>query len=213
MDVLSAVWVAAGRPCTPPARRALPGRCARCAAQAQLVPTRHVVSKVFTAFDGWADPSGPGLCPSCRWAYANPEFRQRPHLVRQRPDVQALEAAGVYALLSSGPLEPTCALTVPLRPGRKHLVPLARWGQVTLDDLAVPWRTSDAIALRTVGRLRSLGFGSRMLAEPAPAWSVLRQQPRSQWSRISADWASLQCWRPASPWLSLALHLTLKETR
>lgn len=214
MDVLTAAWVAAGRPCPPrPVEGAVRARCARCAAQSDLVPTRRVVSKVFTAFDGWADPSGFGLCPACCWAYGSTALRQSAHLVSQAPHVGTLAPDEVFALLAARPLDPTHALTVPLRPGRKHLMPRSRWGQVTLDDVAVPWQLSDARRLRTVACLRGLGFGSRMLAEPAPAWSVLRRQPRDQWAQIGADWASLQQWRPASPWLLLALHLTLKEPR
>lgn len=209
MDVLTAAWTAAGQPGTP--HSATDGACARCACSAPLVSTRLVVSKVFTAFDGWADPSAPGLCPPCCWAYTSPELRLRPHLVSQRPGLTPLRLRQAYALLAAGPLDPARALTIPLRPGRKHLMPASRWGQVTLDDVALPWGLDDATGLRTVARLRSLRFGTRMLAAPAPAWSVLRRHPRDAWHQISADWASLKRWRPDSPWLSLALHLTLKE--
>lgn len=210
MDVLTAAWTAAGQPRSQTPTSTV-DRCARCGLSAELVSTRQVVSKVFTAFDGWADPSGPGLCPPCCWSYAHPDFRLRPHLVSQQPALTALGLTQACALLSAGPLDPTCALTIPLRPGRKHLIPASQWGQVTLDDVALPWRHLDAAGLRTVARLRGLGFGTRMLAEPAPAWSILHRHPRDEWLAISADWARLQRWRPTSPWLSLALHLTLKE--
>lgn len=213
VDVVTAAWTAAGQPRRADAIGAAVASCARCAASAELVPTRRVVSKVFTAFDGWTEPSGTGLCPPCCWAYTHPDLRLLPHLVSQQPTLASLALTETYALLAAGPLEPERALTVPLRPGRKHLLPASRWGQVTLDDVAVAWRLSDSLGLRTVARLRSLGFGTRMLSEPAPAWSVLRRHPRVEWRQISADWARLQRWRPRSPWLSLALHLTLKEPR
>jgi hypothetical protein len=36
---------------------------------------------------------------------------------------------------------------VPLRPGRKHLLPTATWGHVTVDDAQLPWSTTDTARL------------------------------------------------------------------
>lgn len=205
--VLSAAWAAAGSPSSPSTAS---GPCARCSSGGSLVPVKTVVSKVFTGFDGWANPSGPGLCPACAWGYQHPQLRARPHLVTRAPArLVALDRRGTFEVLAGGPLEATAALTVPLRPGRKHLFPGASWGRVTLDDVQLPWTVLETQRLVLVARLRSQGFGTRMLTEPAPPFPVLRRLPVGDWAGAMRDWAQLAPWRTQpSPWLDLALHVT-----
>lgn len=205
MDVLSCAWVANGAPPAPNASQW--GRCARCSRAAALTATRQVVSKAFTALDQWAEPAGFGLCATCSWSYTTPMLRSQPHLVTQHPTMTVLGLAQVYQLLASQPLEPTTALVVPLRPGRKHLLPQATWGRVTIDNIALPWSVGEVWLLGLVGQLRRLGFGSQMIAQPAPAWPVLRRHPQNLWPDIQSAWSELNPWRPQSPWLELALHL------
>jgi len=206
--VLTAAWAAAH---SPSSSTSPPGSCARCAARGSLTPVKAVVSKVFTAFDGWVDPSGQGgLCPTCAWGYQHPELRCRPHLVTRDPaGLVALDRAATFERLAAGPLEPTAAVIVPLRPGRKHLFPAASWGRVTLDDVQLPWIAAAADLLRLVALLRGRGFGTRMLTEPAPPFPVLRRLPAQEWAPTMHDWGLLDPWRTQpSPWLDLALHIT-----
>jgi len=59
MDVLSAAFDAAQPPETP-TEGSGHGVCARCAASdGEMTATRTVVSKVFTAYDGWQAPGVP----------------------------------------------------------------------------------------------------------------------------------------------------------
>lgn len=205
MDVLNAAWQASSRPTTTPPT--LTGTCSRCGQNnAKLVPTRLVVSKAFTGYDGWQDPAGCGLCPPCVWGYRTPALRAAAHLVTRAPvDLRRLEPPELGQLLSSA-LPPGIAVVVPLNPGRKHLLPTAGWGRVTVDDAQLPWTEQDAARLAAMRRLRSLGFGSRMLAAPAPTWSVLRRLPRSWWAIAVEDWQSLEVWRSRRPWFELAVH-------
>ena len=211
MNVLTAAWIAAGRPQV--LDPATAGRCARCSAiGGQMVPTREVVSRVFTAFDGWADPGGPTVCPTCAWGYREPALRSGAHLVTASgPGLKRVTPAGILSILAA-PLPGGAALVVPLRPGRKHLFPTAGWGRVTLDDLLLPWSAADCGRLEATTRLRDDGFGSRMLAAAAPAWPVLRKLPRGQWPRVLADWAALTPWRQRRPWLDLAIYATAART-
>lgn len=205
MDVLTAAWAAAGRPrVLEPAAR---GGCARCGrADADLVPARAVVSKVFTGHDGWADPSGTGLCPACTWGYRTPRLRANAHLVTREPlRLRPLSPARLGDLLTR-PLAPEAAVVVPLRPGRKHLLPGAGWGRVTVENALLPWTAADADRLGAMRRLRALGFGSRMLAAPAPPWSVLRRLPRHWWADVLEDWSALAPWRTRPPWFDLGVH-------
>lgn len=209
MDVLTTAWAAAGTadPTDLPV-----GVCARCGSRGPLQPTFSVISRTFTAFDGWVQPGGPGLCLSCAWGYDTAELRATPHLVTRAAGIRALTRRQVQSLLTAGPLSPEMALAVPLRPGRKHVLPLATWGQIATDDATIAWSTQDSLLLGVVMDLRAHGFGSRMLTEPAPPFSQLRRCHRSQWPQIMNDWTRLTPWRsPCNPWLALSLHITSPE--
>lgn len=205
MDVLTAAWQASEQPQVVPAQ--LHGPCARCGRQnVALVRTRAVVSKAFTGYDSWRDPCGAGLCPTCTWGYRTPQLRAAPHQVTARPTaMQRLEPHQLAAALAAA-LPADTAVIVPLRPGRKHLLPTAVWGRVTVEDAHLPWGADDATRLSAMHRLRALGFGSRMLAGPAPVWSVLRRLPRHWYGRVQHDWAVLEPWRDRPLWFELGVQ-------
>lgn len=214
MNVLEAAWTASGSPQLPAPTHQ--GPCSRCGSPAPLVSTRTVVSKTFTAYDGWREPGGRGLCACCAWAYSSPDLRLHPHLVigEPVPDLVTVSLANTKEILAAGPLPHGHAVTVPLRPGRKHLLPHAHWGRVTLDDLHLPWTCEDASRLRSAVELRTRGFGSRMLPEAAPPWPVLRKHPPEEWPRIFTLWRDLDPWRTTpSPWLDLAIRITTPQER
>ncbi len=212
MTVLTTAWRAAGSPAR--SDIAIAGICARCGSPAELTPARAVISKTFTGFGGWIDPSGHGLCPACCWGYDTDALRLSPHLVEaDPPHLTRLTKTQTGELLQQGCLGSGQALVVPLRAGRKHLVPTAAWGRVTTDNTQLPWGDSDARRLRIVARLRGLGFGTRMLAAPAPAYPTLRRLPATDWPQVISWWGELDPWRVAdSPWLALALHVTTPLT-
>ncbi|MDN5768901.1 MAG: hypothetical protein L0H79_17225 [Intrasporangium sp.] len=80
---------------------------------------------------------------------------------------------------------------------------------MTLDDIQLPWTAIEALLLALVAHLRSQGFGTRMLSEPAPPFPVLRRLPASDWAGTMRAWSQLAPWRTTpSPWLDLALHIT-----
>ncbi|GAA5033191.1 hypothetical protein GCM10023317_84890 [Actinopolymorpha pittospori] len=207
MNVLTAAWIGTG---APPATSTTTGTCARCAAFGDLVPARLRISKQFTGFDGWANSAGRGLCQACAWAYSTPALRSVPHLVTRDPaTMQQLARGEADVLLRSGALGSDLALVVPLRPGRKHILPTACWGRVSIDDAQLPWSDQDAERLRVLVTLRGLGFGSRMLEEPAPPFRVMKTLRPAQWSWALQGWEQLAFWRaPDNPWLPLALHVT-----
>ncbi|WP_043650842.1 hypothetical protein [Cellulosimicrobium cellulans] len=212
MDVLTAAWIASGWPIVDEASLGA-GECARCDASAHLVPVRRAVSKSFTAYDAWSNPSGPGLCQACTWAYTTTSLRAQAHLVGRSPaTVRPVPRSGAAELLLTGALSADDALFVPLRPGRKHVLPAAEWGRVAVDDVTIPWSASDASLLRRVLDLRDRGFGTRMIAEPAPPYAVLIGLDRSEWPAVLQAWRELAPWRsPDNPWLHLALHITTPD--
>ncbi len=206
MNVLTTAYTATcPRPASTPAATHH-GVCARCAtSSSELSATRTVVSKTFTGFDGWADPSGPGLCPACTWAYRTPALRQVPHEVTTHPSCRILTRARLRRLLAH-PLPTTTAVVVPLRPGRKHLLATAQWGRVTTDDATLTWTCADTDRLAVMATLRAQGFGPRMLLAAAPAWPVLAKLAPHQRLLTQQQWPLLAPWRRARPWFDLAVH-------
>lgn len=134
----------------------------------------------------------------------------QPHLVhRDPPSLVTLSMRGVVDALAEGQLDSATSLVVPLRPGRKHLVPAATWGQVRIDDADLSWSGQDAHRLSLLLGLRSAGFGTRMLREAAPAYQVMRAADTRRWLTITAAWAELAPWRaPDNPWMELCLRIT-----
>lgn len=211
-DVLTTAYAAAGSPAT---SHDLAGTCARCGTDTDeltLATGRRVVSEQFTAYDGWHHVGGPGpwgLCPPCTWSLTAPELRQHPHLITRTPApaLQQLTRRELGDLLAA-PVTAAAALIVPLRPGRKYLLPEATWGHVTTDEARLPWTAGDTSRLAALQRLRTVGFGSRMLTADAPPWPAFRNVPADQWPQVLADWELLKPWRARTPWLDLALHAT-----
>ena len=212
MDVLTAAWVGAGSPT--PHTATLVGECSHCGAHDHLVSVRAVVSKQFTGFDGWANPSGRGVCPGCAWGYSTTELRAGAHLITRDPaTLTPLDRACVAGVLRSGPIGSGQALVVPLRPGRKHLLPAAVWGRVSVEDVDLAWGDQEVGRLREVDQLRALGFGSRMLIAAAPPFQVMKHLTREQFLQVLQAWAQLEPWRqPGNPWMALAVHITTPTT-
>ncbi|MFD7011832.1 hypothetical protein [Rhodococcus jostii] len=188
------------------------GRCGRCAASP--VPVEAVtkmVSRTFTGYDCWKAPAEGGLCTSCAWAYQHPDLRRRMHVVTTRPAMRAVTTADLERILSR-PLEPDTAVVVPLRPGRKHILPHARWGGIAVEDTCLPWTARDVAAAAAMRRLRALGFGARMLAEPAAPYPVLAQVAPRRWPAVLTDWDRLAPYRQIGQWWELALRATLSAS-
>lgn len=205
MNVVTAAWVAAG--CPAAQCRSL-GSCARCGWQGPTASVRDLVSGNFTAWDEWIDPSGAGLCGPCAWAYREPCLRALPTLVLADGPALGHPARGDLAGLLSRPAAPAAALTIPLRPGRKHLLTAAQWGRVRTDDATLPWRQADVTRLQAMLRLRHAGFGTRMLAARAPAFPVLRALTPAARAAVLSDWELLREWRARPLWLRLAAYVT-----
>jgi hypothetical protein len=176
-----------------------------------LVATRRVVSEVFTGFDGWVSPNGFGLCPACVWGYRHRRLRETAHLVTGR-SLTELTLPQVGRMLHDA-LPVSAALVVPLRAGRQHLVPKANWGVITTEAGGLRWSAADGYRLGVLRRLRAAGFGSRMFAEEAPPWSVLRRLNPVAQREVMADWSVLRPWRSSTAWLDLAVLVTVPPAR
>lgn len=181
-------------------------RCARCAATSVTVsPASAAVSRTFTGFDSWKCPAERGLCAPCVWAYRTPAWRRDIHRVTTDPGVDRLSPVKLGQILSA-PLSVEVAVIVPLRPGRKHVLPHARWGEVAVDDVSLPWRSSDVALFAAVRRLRSAGFGVRDLREPSPPFQRMQTIAGRRWPAVLSDWEILAPMRPMSVWWELAMR-------
>lgn len=204
MDVLAAAWTAFGRP----GEAGLPeSRCARCAVMREVAGPGQPVSGNFSSWDEWAQPGGK-VCVACSWGYREPALRRRPLLVSCAPP-QAIypDPRSLLSLLGE-PLPATLALTVPMRPGRKHLLHSAEWGRIGTGDAVLSWSAADAERLGAVIQLRADGFTGRMLSAAVPAYAVMRSLSPAGQQRALADWSALRPWRSRRPWLDLAVRAT-----
>ena len=123
------------------------GPCARCGAPHGRVPVAGVVSRVFTGTDSWTQPAGHLLCRACAWAYSAPRAREAiRHVFRAPAAVRELTIAQAYGELSRGGLEASASMVVPIRPGRRHLLPHAQWGRIATDHGCFAWSDADAEA-------------------------------------------------------------------
>lgn len=86
--------------------------------------------------------AGAVLCVRA-WIYRTPELRSSMHLITRDPELCVLTSLALSELLDS-PLGSDHAVVVPLRPGRKHVFPSARWGEVSVDDITLGWSVTDA---------------------------------------------------------------------
>lgn len=186
-------------------------RCARCGVTEGSHLVNGVVSASFTGYDGWRAPVGRYLCSCCAWAYQTSSLRMNMLEVTTAPSCSYLTRARLYDRLAAGQLRATVAVSVPLRPGRKHLVPYLEWGTIRIDDLNLSWSSGDAARLRGVGDLRRAGFPPASFTESAPPWRFLSRIGAGEWARIQDLWASLTPWRTSPAWLSVALIATKEE--
>lgn len=207
MDPLRTAWVASGSP--PATQTSGLGACARCLTDAPLTPVGRVVSENFTAYDSWAHPAGRGLCAACAWAYTTPALRNTSHRVDREPGhLQPLDRPATFAVLRRGPLTLDTALAVPLRAGRKHVLPLAKWGNVQVDEITLTWSSSDAARLGHVAALRIAGAPRAAFFDKAPPHRILKPAGTFTLTHAHDLWNQLTPWRDSPPWMQLALHVT-----
>lgn len=214
LDVVRAAWAAAGSP-TPARLTAAPAECARCG-RVEPVTTTRVVSDTFTAFTGWVRPAYTGVCASCAWAHTTPRLRVVPLRVdRTGPSLRELTHRDLGDILTPGALRPDMAVTIPTRPGRKHLLPEARWGMVVIHDALLPWTSADARRLTVALHLTAEHAAPpRALAQPAPPYPWLATRPPETWQDLQHLWSLLNPWRTdPSPWLAAVQFISRRDTQ
>lgn len=186
------------------------GECARCGEwSADAVSVSAVVSKVFTGADGWAALHARSLCRRCAWMYTVPEGRTECwELVRRPWSARRVPRAEVVEVLIGGALGEGRAFTVPIRPGRRHLLPLARWGRIAVDDASLPWGKADAARLRFACRLRRIGVPAGALGGDVVPYEVVRRLPPGRVGEVLDLWSSLTEWGGTdNPWLRMTRRL------
>src|SRR6478672_1944888 len=201
MDVLEAAWLAAGRP-IPDLAFDHSGSCARCGRRGP-VTTAPVVSAKWTGWSDWRSAVRPMLCAGCAWGYREPGHRHGGLLVTTAPTVSPLDADGLAEVLSRE-LDTGQAVVLPLHRGRKHVLPTAAWGRLSVDDVTLPWTQAESARLQVVIRLRRLGVTGAALTKPAAPYRVLAGLPAHQRMEMLHLWPQLNRWRPATPWLAAA---------
>lgn len=119
--------------------------CARCnRTTAVMTPVGQVISRRFTGYESWTNLAGRRLCAVCVWVYRHKPLRSDPHIVTRDPATLRQATPALLHQVLSTPVAADTAVILPLRPGRKHLVPGARWGMVTVEDIQLTWTSADA---------------------------------------------------------------------
>ncbi|SED97468.1 hypothetical protein [Rhodococcus koreensis] len=181
--------------------------CARCGrATTEMTPVGQVISRRFTGFESWTNLAGRHLCRVCVWVYRNRALRADAHIITRDPATLTPADPALLHRVLSAPVGADTAVIVPLRPGRKHLLPDACWGRVTVDDAGLKWTAADADRLAVMRRLLGQGFSEVMLRQGTPAYPVLSRLPADEWPRVLDDWCRLGPWRQAGPWFEVGLR-------
>ncbi|MDV7246387.1 MULTISPECIES: hypothetical protein [Rhodococcus] len=209
IDVVWAAYTAAVEPVDAASPDDRMTGCARCGrTTAVMSPVGQVISRRFTGFESWTNLSGRNLCQVCVWGYRHRPLRTDVHVVTRNPATLTSATPALLHRVLSTTVDADTAVIVPLRPGRKHLIPDARWGLVTVDDTRLPWQDHDAGRLAVLHRLRGHGFTETVLREDTPAYAVLRRIPADQWPQVFDDWNRLAPWRRAQPWWEVGIRAT-----
>lgn len=175
-------------------------RCARCGESTpQTVPARKVVSAKFTAFDEWITPGGP-VCPVCAWGFTDARLRSKIVHLDSHDGTALIEGQRLAEILAS-PLPAHVAVVLPLRPGRKHLLPYARWGHVTVDDATVPWGTA-AVDLRAdLAWLRAAGMSVSQLETESLDFGFWRALDTASIPEALGRLDRIRPWRGTPTWM------------
>lgn len=182
--------------------------CARCACAGGETAVREVVSKKFTAWDSWANPQAGRLCAACTWGYRTSDLRADALAIMWDATAPACRRLDPHELgdALAEPLPGNVALSVPLRAGRRHVLPVTQLGRVCVDGTNVTWSAGDARRLGLVRELRRQGVSWRAFTEPAPSWRAVSSSPDPQ--AMLQAWQELDPWRSSGVWLQVALAAT-----
>ncbi|MCT1515296.1 hypothetical protein [Dietzia cercidiphylli] len=155
------------------------------------------MSNRFTAWDDWKRPGGP-VCQVCQWAFATRELRSRIYLVEPDGRLEELDGAALGELLSQSLGDR--AVSLPLRPGRKHTLPAARWGLVSVEDTLLSWSRPERILRWQLATLRGWGFTVSDLAEGTLDYRTLGRLDTDERARALALADDLAPWRGTPAW-------------
>lgn len=195
-DPAAAAWSIAGQPSLD--ATAATGQCGRCGSEAPCISSTQVVSERFSGIDTW--PYGfRRLCVPCAWAYSRVPTTAPLLLITTSTVTEYPTGPALAEVLAAGPLPGTAAAVMPTT-RRRHLLPAAQWGHLTVDGISVRWdhpaahRLTDLLWLR-----RDLDIRWKDLSQPAPPYAALAGQPAQLWDRIVTGWNQLQPWRTVQP--------------
>jgi len=147
----------------------------------------------------------------CAWGLGGAGLRSS--ILEIRPgQVRELDAATLAELLSHPVTEQT-AVVLPLRPGRKHLLPEARWGHVVVDDVAVRWGGAEVILRAEMAWLRARDFSVSMIHDGTPDVGILRRIPTDELADVLESLERVRRWRRSPQWQVAVRASTISSTR
>lgn len=174
------------------------------------MPSRQVISRRFTAYDDWIQPGGE-LCQVCAWGLAGTGLRSS-ILQISLSQLRELDGSTLADLLGR-PVDENTAVILPLRPGRKHLLPSARWGHVVVDDVAVRWGGAEVVLRAEMAWLRARGLSVSMIYDGNPDAGILRRVPTDELPDVLESLERVRHWRRSPQWQIAVRASTSSSTR
>lgn len=205
-----AVYDAAGSPRPHSALSYSTGLCGMCGLVEMSAPAKDFVSKNFGS---WAEitvdteRNGRYLCAPCAWALKEPDLRYKASVITTNPSLAYPSQAELQDVLLRGPLPNTTAVMVPVS-GKKAIILSAKFGMVSSDFGSLHWQPSHSVALRSILRLRTLGFKESGFVEPFPPMVTLMGLPREERLEAQHLWQSLATVRQDRTFLPLVTKIS-----
>ena len=215
MPVVSiAVYSAAGSPRPHSQLSYSAGLCGMCGRQEESAPAKDYVSKNFGSWGEIAvdaDRGGRFLCAPCGWALRESDLRYKASIITADPSLTYPGQSDLQQILLAGPLPSTTAVMVPVS-GKKAIILSAKFGMVASDFGSMHWQHGHSQALKSMLRLREIGFKESGFIEPLPPMVTLMGLDRDQRMESQRLWQALATVRQDRTFLPLAIRISRSKS-
>lgn len=187
------------------------GECSHCGIVDNVVPVKRVVSARFTNWDQYSNHDKPAWCNPCVWSFTEKNNRDEAMLLNNNILYSGYQLQSMKNLLKS-PIDEKSFVSVALRKNR-HVLPYAKWGRVSIEDIDFQWRNREIELLEAVEELCGLGFsiGDIKKDESPSALTVIKLQPEDSLKAYSL-WNEIKVLRNLPHIFTLILELNKAAT-
>lgn len=215
MPVVSiAVYAAAGSPRPHSELSYSTGLCGMCGRQESSAAAKGYVSKNFGSWGEIAvdtERGGRFLCAPCGWALRESDLRYKASIITSEPSLAYPGQLELQQILLNGPVPSTTAVMVPVS-GKKAIILSAKFGMLSSDFGSLYWQPGHSAALKSILRLREIGFKESGFIETFPPMVTLMGLDREQRVESQRLWQSLATVRQDRTFLPLAIRISRSKS-